>query len=74
MHHLRSKRGTNELTASITLLAAMATEPLQHLRNSSTVLGIEIGVDFVKEVKRSGVAFLDGEDESEGAERLLATG
>ncbi|EMD97119.1 hypothetical protein COCHEDRAFT_1018745 [Bipolaris maydis C5] len=52
----------------------MATEPLQHLGNRSAVLGIEIGVDFVKEVKGCGIAFLDGEDESEGAERLLATG
>ena len=74
MHHLGPKRGTNELTASISLLAAMPTQPLQHLRNSSTVLGIEIGIDFVKEVKGSGIAFLDGEDESEGAERFLATG
>ncbi|EUC51344.1 hypothetical protein COCMIDRAFT_79366 [Bipolaris oryzae ATCC 44560] len=52
----------------------MPTESLQHLRHRSTILSVEIGVNFIKEVKGRGIAFLDCEDESEGAERLLAAG
>ena len=33
------------------------------LGNGGAVLGVEIGVDFVKEVEWGGVAGLDGEDE-----------
>lgn len=36
--------------------------------DGGTVLGVEVGVDFVKEVEGGGVALLDGEDEGEGAE------
>ena len=36
--------------------------------NSSPVLSIQIGVDFVKEVEGCGIALLDREDEGEGAE------
>lgn len=38
------------------------------MRDGGAVLGVEVGVDFVKEVERGGVALLDGEDEGEGAE------
>jgi hypothetical protein len=38
------------------------------LGDSSTVLGVEVSVNFVKEVERRGVALLDGEDEGESAE------
>lgn len=31
-------------------------------------MGVEVGVDFVKEVEGGGVALLDCEDEGEGAE------
>jgi hypothetical protein len=40
---------------------------LEHLRDGSTVLGVEIGVDLVKEIEWSGITGLDGEDESERA-------
>lgn len=36
--------------------------------DGGTVLGVEVGVDFVEEVEGGGVALLDGEDEGEGAE------
>lgn len=39
--------------------------------DSSPVLGIEVGVDFIKEVEGRRIALLDGEDEGEGAETYL---
>ena len=40
----------------------------QHISNSSPVLRVEIGVDFIKEVEGRWIALLDCEDEGEGAE------
>ena len=39
--------------------------------DGGAVLGVEVGVDFVKEVKGRRVALLDREDEGEGAETCV---
>jgi hypothetical protein len=44
---------------------------LQHLRDSSAVLGVEVSVDFVKEVEGCGVALLDGKDEGKSTEAWM---
>jgi len=41
---------------------------LQHLRDGSAVLRVQVGVDFVKEIEWRGIASLNGEHEREGAE------
>jgi hypothetical protein len=38
------------------------------LGDGCTVLGVEVGVDFVEEIEWGGVALLDGEDEGKGAQ------
>jgi hypothetical protein len=67
MHHLRPKRCANELATAVSILASLPAESLQHLGNGGTVLCVEVGVDFVEEVERRGIALLDREDESQRA-------
>ena len=73
-HHLRPERRADELASAIAVLAALSTELVEHLRDRRAVLRIEIGIDFVKEVKGRGVALLNGKDEGECAEGFLASG
>lgn len=61
MKHFRSKGSANELAVGL------FRDRFEHLSNSSTILGIEVGVDFIKEVKWCGITRLDGENESQGA-------
>jgi hypothetical protein len=74
MHHLRPERRTDELAASILILASVPTQPLQHLRHSRAILRIEIGIDFIKQVEWRWVALLDRKDEGECAEGFLTAG
>ena len=53
--HLRSESGANELPISRRFR--------QQLRNSSAILGVEVGIDFVKEVERRRVRGLNSKDE-----------
>jgi hypothetical protein len=71
MHHLRPEGRTDELTTTIAILASLSTELLQHLSNCSSILRVEIGVDFVEEVERCRVALLNREDECECTKGLL---
>lgn len=73
-HHFRPKRGTDKLSARLPALATLSTQLLQHLCHGRAILGVEVGVDFVKEVEGCGIALLDCEDQGERAERFLATG
>jgi hypothetical protein len=59
MHHLRPECRTDELAASILVLAPMTTQPLQHLRHSRPILRIEIGIDLVEQVEWGGIAQRD---------------
>lgn len=62
MQHLRSERRADELAIS------RVGNRLQHLRHSGTVLSVEVGINFVKEVERCRVTGLDGEDQRQSAE------
>lgn len=73
VYHLRPESRADKLTTSIRVLSTMTTQSLQHLRNSSSILRVEIGIDFVKEVERRGIALLDSKDQGERAERLLTS-
>jgi hypothetical protein len=69
--HLRSESRADELAAHtariICILGALLSRDfLEHLCHGCTVLGIEVGVDFIEEVEGSWIALLDCEDESEG--------
>lgn len=71
MEHLRPERRTDELPAASVFIAAAVSDRFEHVGHRLAVLSVEIGVDFVKEIKRSWVAFLDGEDEGKGAETWI---
>jgi hypothetical protein len=73
VYHLGPESCADELTASILVLATLTAQPLQHLGNCSTILRVEIGIDFVKEVERRGIALLDSKDEGKRTERLLTS-
>lgn len=64
--HLGPEGGADELAAAG--LAGPVGDGPQHVGDGGAVLGVEVGVDFVKEVEGGRVALLDGEDEGEGAE------
>mmetsp|Transcript_12782 Transcript_12782/g.54148 ORF Transcript_12782/g.54148 Transcript_12782/m.54148 type:complete len:267 (+) Transcript_12782:69-869(+) len=64
---LGPERGGDELRARVRLSA-------NHSRDGGAVLRIQSRVDLVKEVKGHGVATLDGEDEGDGDDGLLAAG
>jgi hypothetical protein len=72
--HLWSECCTDKLSAHATCSAILLRGVLlcgdffKHLGDSGSVLGVEVCVDFVKEVEWSGIALLDSEDEREGAE------
>jgi hypothetical protein len=72
--HLWSESRADKLSAhtastSICILGTLlGGDLLEHLRYSCPVLGIKIGVDFIEEVERSGIALLNCEDESEGTQ------
>lgn len=68
MQHLRPERCADELPATSAFLAAGVSDGFEHVGHRLAVLGVEVGIDFVKEIKRCWVAFLDGEDEGKGAE------
>ena len=69
--HLRSEGRADELSthASGTIFGILAAllrrDFIEHLCNCGTVLGVEIGVDFIEEVKGGWVALLDCEHERE---------
>lgn len=56
MQHLRPESGADELPA-------VGRELVQHFRDRSAVLSIEVRVDFVKEVEWRRVRGLDCKDE-----------
>ena len=62
MQHLRTEGGADKLPISLFRYR------LEHLCNGRTVLGIEIGIDFVEEVERCWVASLDSEHEGQCTE------
>lgn len=68
MQHLRPERRADKLPATSAFLTSSVSDRLEHVGHCLTVLSVEVGVDFVKEIKRGWVAFLDGEDEGKGAE------
>lgn len=55
MQHLRSESSTDELPIR------RVRDGLQHLRDSRTVLRIEVGIDLVEQIERCRIAGLDGE-------------
>lgn len=61
MQHLGTEGRADELTVG------RVRDGLEHLRHGSTVLGVEVGVDFIEEVERGRVTGLDGEDQGQGA-------
>lgn len=68
MQHLRPERRADKLPATSAFLAAGVSDRFEHVGHRLAVLGVEVGVDFVKEIKRGWVTFLDCEDEGKGAE------
>lgn len=64
--HLGPKSRADELTAAG--LARALGDGFEHVGDGGAVLGVEVGVDFVKKVKGRRVALLDREDEGKGAE------
>lgn len=61
MQHLGTERRTDELAVR------RVRNRLEHLRDGRPVLRVQVGVDFIKQVERCGIAGLDGEDERQGA-------
>lgn len=71
--HLGTEGGADELTAtaspfSVAVPALSPRDGLEHVGDGGAVLGVEVGVDLVKEVERRRVTLLNGENESKGAE------
>ena len=64
--HLRPERRADELAPA--RLARALRDGFEHVGDGGAVLRVQVGVDFVKEVKGRRVALLDREDEGEGAE------
>lgn len=64
--HLRPERRAYELAAA--RLARALRDGFEHVGDGCAVLRVQVGIDFVKEVKGRRVALLDREDEGEGAE------
>lgn len=69
--HLGSESGTDELAAHACALAILTVllcrDLLEHLSNCGTVLGVEVGIDFVEEVEGCWIALLDRKDKCQCA-------
>ena len=67
--HLRSESRADELAAHAAVAivrvgaALLCRDLLEHLGDGCTILGIEVCVNFVEEVKGCWVTLLNGEDE-----------
>jgi hypothetical protein len=59
MQHFRSEGSADELSVS------RVGDGLEHLCNSCTVLGIQIGIDLIEQVEWRGITSLNGENECE---------
>jgi hypothetical protein len=59
----RSEGGGDEL--------GVVAQLMDHVSDGFAMLRVERLVDFIEEIERSWIAFLDGEDQSEGDEGLL---
>ena len=61
VQHLRAEGSADELSVG------GIRDRLEHLGDSGSVLGVQVGVDLVEEVEWCGITSLDGEHEGEGA-------
>lgn len=72
VHHFGSEGRADELRTD-SAIVTWSRQHGKHVRNSSSVLSVEIGVDFVKEIERSRIAALNGKHERKSAKTLLPT-
>ena len=64
--HLGSEGSADELAAHACALAILTVllcrDFLEHLSYCGTILGVEVGVDFIEEIEGSWIALLDCKD------------